>query len=186
MSGMLKHLGVLAVFFGLSASLLPGATIVGGATSVTFNSTFLGLGLTVTPNPPATLNGATAVFPITGGDTDPLLITHSGTLTLSAGISSIELGNFTINGTTGLVLGDVIGVGTQLDLFNIEPGLVLSLTGTSAGALNATFGTSLVSGLAVATASPDITAVPEPASAALLLAGAGACAFLRRRHQAVR
>lgn len=108
---------------------------------------------------PAPVEGAKAApfqgtlaarFPITGFRFSGLQIRHSGGLSLGAGSASIVLKNFNIDlgrqRVSGEVSGSVGNVG-RVDLFKIrlsdrpDLGAVkLTLTGTAAGALNATFG----------------------------------------------
>ncbi len=93
-----------------------------------------------------------ARFPITGFRLAGLQIRHSGGISLSLGSATIVLKNFNIDLARHRVSGEVSGtVGNvgRVDLFKIRQsdrfdlGLVrLTLTGTAAGALNATFGVS--------------------------------------------
>jgi hypothetical protein len=108
---------------------------------------------------PAPIGGATAFpyagtlaarFPITGFSLFGLRIKHSGGISLTKGAATISLSRFTIDlsrqRVSGKVAGSIGDVG-RVDLFKIRSsarpdlGLVrLTLTGTAAGALNATFG----------------------------------------------
>lgn len=114
---------------------------------------------------PAPINGATAFpyrgtlaarFPITGYALSNLRIKHSGGVSLTAGSATISLSSFYIDlarlRVSGEVAGSIGNVG-RVDLFKIRLsdapalGLVrLTLTGTAAGALNATFGVDAFAG----------------------------------------
>ncbi|WP_262849560.1 hypothetical protein [Mumia quercus] len=109
---------------------------------------------------PAAVGGAKAFaykgtlaarFPITGYSVGKLRIKHSGGISLSAGSANITLRRFNIDlgrlRVSGKVTGSAVGNAGRVDLFKIRltdrPGLglvKLQLTGTAAGALNATFG----------------------------------------------
>ncbi len=90
-------------------------------------------------------------YPITGYSIANLRIKHAGGVNLSADGSDISLENFWIDlgrlRVSGEVSGSVVGDVGRVDLFKmrltdrVRYGLVkLKLTGTAAGALNATFG----------------------------------------------
>lgn len=183
---MRKTLAALPLFLFAVSSSAFAVPIIGGITEVEFNDTFLSLGLNVTANLPATLTGATATFPITGVDTEPLLITHVGSLSISNGVNTLTIGNFSIDGPLAQMLGDVDGGPTQAALFNLETGLQLSITQLTADSFNGLFGTNLQEGIIIATADPQLivqepSAVPEPSSALLIGLGVAGLALLSRR-----
>jgi len=165
--------------------------IVGGATSVTFNETFLGLGLNVSTIGSASLGGATATFPITGGtlDTDAFVafIEHDGSgLTLDDAVSFLDLENFLIDTSVPGINGDVTlnaSFVANVPLFELGPSLEVLLTATAADVLDATFlgdmGT-LVGGeeIGVAVTNPI---VPEPSTGLLLIVSLVVATLLRRR-----
>lgn len=180
-----------AILFAISSSAVvygQEQTIFGGSTSVTFNSTFLGLGLNVTPIGSATLEGATATFPITGGtvytDTSVALIEHAGSgLTLDDGTSFLDLENFLINTGTPGITGDATLNNTfvgNVPLFELGAGLEVLLTATAADVLDATFlgdANLLVGGEQIGTAVTS-PVVPEPST--LLLSSLAAIAYCGR------
>ena len=127
-----------------------------GTTDVTVSDTVLAFlgdnGITPSPILPATAAGATFSFPITGGDTDPLVINHSGGLSLAAGAAFLEASDFVIDAGAGTVFGSAVGsaLGTEplfVDLFELSgvavtDGVIsadLLITSTLNGALGATF-----------------------------------------------
>ena len=99
---VLKLVVSTAVITSCTAALAVNQPIVGGTTSVTFNDAFLDLPIHVSTIGAATLEGATATFPITGGSFDTntsiALIEHDGSgLTLDDTASFLDLENFLIN-----------------------------------------------------------------------------------------
>lgn len=166
----------------------------------------------VTPSATGTgtfdLSTLTFGFPITGGDLSDAVIPgstieHDGSgIAFTAGGTSIEIGNFLID-TTRLIIsgfvrsidpatGGALDIMGGVDLFTLSTDsdvdgfpFVLALTGTAAGALNATFGTDLFSeGLRIGTAatSPMLADVPTPESLGLLGLGMIALGLQRRRR----
>jgi hypothetical protein len=156
-------------------------------------------GITPSPIAPGTVSGATFSFPITGGETDTLTITHSGGLRLEAGAAFLEAANFTINGAGGTVSADVassaFGPLSQVEIFGLAAvdlsGPItadLVINDTLNTALGATFAGGADLGLTntvFGSASTSPAPVPLPAGAPLLLAGLAAVGILRwRRGQA--
>jgi PEP-CTERM motif len=179
--------------------------IVGGTTSVRLTSapTLVGAGFGVGGVGSAVLSpGSDAIpvahFGITGGGINTATfagsIEHAGSgLSLTLGSTTLSLQNFVID-TIGLKLsGDASFGATTLDdvaLFDLTPSgnlgypVKLSLSATGAGALTAVFGIADLTGLEIGLASttPITSAVPEPTSLALLLAGFGVVALQMRRR----
>lgn len=174
-----------------------GVDIIGNATSVELTSfdALTGLGLSVSGLGTATIDipGAfpVATFDITGGTLDPdtgfATIEHDGSgLALSDGNSTVALENFFINTGKGLLSGDVSVNGqfvANLDLFTIGDGLVLSLTGGAADALNGVYGTALPAGLEIGIASVDVAVVPVPAALPLMLSAMAGLGFTGWRRK---
>jgi hypothetical protein len=181
----------LMLFVALVALVAPRGvcdTIGGGQTLVTLDPGFISLltgnGLVPSAIAPATLSGAVASFPITGGSTSAgnAIIDHSGGLTFTKGATFLSIGNFVIDTANSDVTGFAMN-SSGLDvasapLFTIGSGLTLALTGTAAGAISATFFngdsgiTQTLTGFKVGVADPQPTAItPEPGS--LLLMGTG-------------
>jgi hypothetical protein len=171
-----------------------------GTTDVTVSDTVLGFldenGIAPSAIDPAGLSGATFSFPITGGETETLTITHSGGVSLSAGTAVLNAENFTIKGNELTVAADVSGTAfptalEQVDIFGLT---AVDLSGpitadlvineTLNFALGATFadGADLqLTDVVFGTASTSPQPVPLPAAAPLLLAGLAGFALLRRR-----
>ena len=196
-----------AALFG-AASIALATPISGGVTTVTLDEAIaeavIGAGVTPSAVGVGTLDGLTFEFPITGGDlSDEVIpgstIEHDGSgIQFAAGDISLTIGDFLID-TTSLIIsgfalsmnpaaGDVVDIADGVPLFglglNTEEGLpfVVSLTGTAASVLNATFGTDLFSdGLRIGTAGTAPSVVSEPAVAGLL--GISALALLLRRRR---
>jgi len=179
-----------------------------GTTDVTVDGTVLALlgsaGVAANPIDPATQSVATFSFPITGGDTDTLTITHSGGVEFSRGASFLSASNFVINGSGGTVSATVDG---SIDLFNggpIEAAIFdlaavddqsdpITATLLINSTLNDVFSATFAEGdlgltgapFGVASTSPETVApVPVPASALLLVGALGGLAALRRRRAA--
>lgn len=209
----MRHLGKTLLTLALLA--LPVAAsataVVGGNTRVAFGPAISGLeaGLTGTASLVGGDGGLTVNFGITGGDLDGSLagtIRHDGSgITLSNGINTLGLGNFVIDTTSGFLLGDAslngTGLGTALQLFSFDLGTVsvaqltdldnpllsLFITSTASGALTAAFGLGDTTGvvLGAAATAPQLAAVPEPESWALMVVGFGIVgAVMRRRGSA--
>jgi hypothetical protein len=163
-------------------------TISGGQTLVTLDPGFISLltsnSLVPSAIAPATLSGAVATFPITGGSTNGgnAIIDHSGGLTFTQGSTFLSIGSFVIDTANSDVTGFAMNSGgldaAGVPLFTIGSGLTLSLTGTAAGAISATFFngisdiTQTLTGFKVGVANPQpITVTPEPASLLLVASG---------------
>jgi hypothetical protein len=180
---------VLAATALASTSSLAQSTVyvAGGVTSVTLSSTLLNAltSLSVTPSilSPATLNGAVANFPVTGGavdaDTAKGEIDHSGGLTFTAGSTVVTISNFDITYLggapvlTGIVTADGALLG-RYGLFNLAvdaslplkpkngfyvylPNVQLTLTAGAASLLNGAFGvTAFTPGLPIGTANASV------------------------------
>jgi hypothetical protein len=186
---MFKRFAALPLLLLFATASAFGAPIVGGVTGIIFNSDFNALGLTVTAVSPAVFIDPAYVFPMTGGDTVTPIVFHSGGLELSNGTSVIGLANFTIDPSLTM-LGDVALDGsplaTQAPLFTLASSMAVSLTGASASLLNDTFGTGLADGQEIGTAFmfPEVPGggeVPEPSTAALVMAGVAGLLVARKR-----
>lgn len=201
--------GVVSTAILLGVTSLPGtstaATIAAsGTTDVTVSDVVLSFlssnFITASPLAPATASGATFSFPITGGVTNPLVITHSGGLRLEGGAAFLEATNFVIDAAAGTVFGSATGSAlggdpVSADLFSLSNVLVsgntitadLLITSTLNSVLGLTFAgpdTDLgLTGLTFGTASTSPAAVPLPAAAWLLLAGFGALGAIRARRR---
>lgn len=175
------------------------ATIMlgGGTTTVEFVpavvQTLTDAGLTLSPIGTASLSGTTAMFPITGGmidtDTEMAEIYHDGSgLRFDDGMMMLDLMNFVINASitpgseSGVLTGDVMGAVdlSNVPLFDIGPGLQLTMRSEAAGALSNVFGLPDLSGATIGTAAASPEPVPEPSTFGLLAAGALGFAAFRR------
>lgn len=191
--------GCVLLLSGLMSMSAPAATIMlgGGTTTVEFVpavvQTLTDAGLALSPLGTASLSGTTAMFPITGGmidtDTEMAEIFHSGSgLRFDDGMMMLDLMNFVINATvtpgseSGVLTGDVMGAADLSDvpLFDIGPGLQLTLRSEAAGALSNIFGLPDLTGTTIGTAAASPEPVPEPSTFGLLAAGALAFAAFRR------
>jgi len=199
----MKRLVFLLTLFTL---LSPGAladTISGGQTLVTLDPGFISLltsnSLVPSAIAPATLSGAVATFPITGGSTSGgnAIIDHSGGLKFTQGATFLSIGSFVIDtansDVTGFAMNSAGLNAAAVPLFTIGPGLTLSLTGTAAGAISATFFngssdiTQTLTGFRVGVADPQITVVtPEPESFLLMATGLLGIAGATYRRLAIR
>jgi len=173
-----------------------------GTTDVTVSETVLAFlgdnGITPSPIAPATAAGATFSFPITGGDTDPLVINHSGGLSLAAGAAFLEASDFVIDAGAGTVFGSAVGsaLGTDpvfADLFTLDGVAVtdgvISADLLITAKLNEVLGLTFVgedsltlTGEVFGTASTSPAPVPLPAGALLLIGGLGMLGMVRRRR----
>ena len=128
---------------GFSLSSHAATIIPGGTTTVAINSDTLNALLPLNPAPlgDATLTPPDAIFPITGGITlagsGSSIIRHDNSgLGFSLNDDSLNLTDFVINTGSGVLTGSVSGLidggafdlGAGIPLFNIGPGLALSLT----------------------------------------------------------
>lgn len=187
---------VAAVTWSAPAFAAPIAPV--GTTDVTVSAFFLGVlgdnGISAAPIPSATASGAVFSFDITGGQTDPLSIEHSGGVLFEKGSDSLSASNFVIDGVAGIVKANVNGDTGFAPIFDLAEVMVVYGTITAdllindilAGAISETFfdGDADTSeflkgktfGFAVTSPQP----VPVPASAVLLIAGLGGLAAVRR------
>jgi len=168
--------------------------IVGGVTSVTLTAapTLVGAGLSVAGVGTAQISPGSdgiplAYFPVTGGSINTATfagsIQHAGSgLSLTSSSASATLTNFLINTVTGTLSGVVSFGGTTLNdvpLFTLGSSGVatspfsLTLTPTAGAALATIFGIPNLAGAVIGSANsiPITAAVPEPATAASMLAG---------------
>ena len=151
---------------------------------------------------PAVKSGAVFSFPITGGETDTLTITHSGGVTFTDGTSFVSASDFVIKGLGGtisaLVRGTIFSDPVEADIFELDDvdrsgpitaTLLINATlndvfsatfageGEDLGLTGAPFGT--------ASTSPEALApVPVPASALFLVGALGGLAVFRTRRRA--
>lgn len=174
-----------------------------GTTDVTVDTAvvdfLLGNGILPSPIAPATAAIPTFMFPITGGETGTLTITHSGGVRLDNGTSFVEVSDFVIEGGLGTVSGTVFGSDpfyatpiSDADLFELDDvdlagpiTATLLFTDTLNEALGRTFlgdpdGLSFT-GTMFGTASTSPTPVPVPAALPLLAGGVALLAVVRRR-----
>jgi hypothetical protein len=188
----------------LTVQSAPAATLIlgGGTTTVSLDpglvSLLSGAGINLSPLGSATIAGTDALFPITGGTLDTLsnqaIVEHDGSGLRFSNSTTLDLINFLINANvtpgseTGLLTGDAMGavVASGVPLFNVGPGLQLTLRSEAAGALTAAFGVPDLTGAVVGTATVSPTVVPEPSSLVLLASGGLALAALRRRFATAR
>jgi PEP-CTERM motif len=204
-------LSILATAAWLALAAAPAAQaqalpITGGITAVTLTAapTLTAVGLSVAPLGSALVSPGSAgipiaFFPITGGSIDTVTfagsILHDGSgLALSSTSATVNLTNFVIDTTSGLLSGNVAVGGSALGvvpLFNIGSSGVatspfsLALTSAAAGALSTVFGIPNLTGAVLGTANtiPITSAVPEPATVASMLAGMLLVGSLARRNR---
>lgn len=177
-----------------------------GETRVRVTADLAGLGLTPSLVGTASIasdpNGLVISFPVTGGQLDGLegTIEHEGSgVSLTAGATTVTVGNFIIDTVNEVILGDVELNGARIaddlglfsfDLSSINPAqltilnqqfLALIITPALAGALTDVFGAPDLAGAVFGFASTRPQEVPLPAAAWLFIAGAGALGFARRK-----
>jgi hypothetical protein len=208
---LIKSLGALLVMtFSLPAAAAP---VIGGITAVSVTANLAALGLTIGTVGTAT-SSTTGVprvfFPITGGDLNPAnlggTILHNGSgVTFTAGANVLTTRNFVIDTINQRITGDVLLNGSSLAssaslfTFNLaglsaaqitntaNPALALNISPTAAGVFTQVFNAPNLSGaqFGLAATAPQLAAVPEPASWAMLIAGFGLVgASLRTRRTA--
>lgn len=180
--------GVLLV----SSAVMRADTLVGGETTVALNSSTvatLSSLFSIGVVPPATLNGLNAMFPITAATTTT--ITHSGGLSFTGTHTPIGVGttaaieNFVINLTSGTISGLVVINGTAMlpgvTLFDVGPGLSLTLDSQLAGDLSSVYGIPNLKGAPIGTATVN-AATPEPSTLSMLALGAASMGTMVRRR----
>lgn len=203
---------LVAAFVFTALAFAPGssqaATLVGGATRVQVTADLAALGLTPGVLGTASIvsgSPLTVAFPITGGSLSGSLagfILHEGSgVSLTAGSNTLALTNFIIDTVGQRILGDAALNGTSLatdlpiftfslasvtpaELTNLSaPALSLLISSQAAGALTTVFGAPDLTGaqFGLAATAPT-TAVPEPASWALLIIGFGLVGAAHRRR----
>lgn len=196
----------IIVAAGIAAPAVAAPIAPSGTTDVTVSDDVLAFlsGASIVPSAiaPATVSGATFAFPITGGETDTLTITHNGGVRLEGGGAFIEVSDFVIEGALGVVNGTVFGSDPafatpvfadlfMLDAVDLGPPITanLKITGTLNGALGTTFAGGADLGLTGAVfgsaeTAPQVAPIPLPAAAPMLLAGIAGLALFRRRATA--
>jgi FAD/FMN-containing dehydrogenase len=183
-------------------------TVSGGNTVVRVTADFAALGLTVSTLGSATIANGLVVFPITGGDLNPAtlggFILHNGSgVRFAAGATTLDARNFRIDTVTSRLFGDVTAGGSTLSnvaLFDFtlsglsagqitnlnDPQIILRISSEAAGAFTSVFGAPNLAGAEFGRAAtgPQLAAVPEPSTWALMIGGFGLVGFsLRRARQ---
>lgn len=185
-----------ALSWSVPANAVPIATV--GQTEVTVSETFLTVltnnDIAAAPIEGASQTGASFFFDITGGETDPLEIDHSGGVEFSKGLASLTATNFKIKGT-GTVSANVNGGSDFVDIFDlanvdastgpITADLLINFT-LSQAIMNTFFPDTdrpddSLEGIVFGSAVTSPTPVPLPASSLLLVAGVGGLFAMRRR-----
>lgn len=151
--------------FGLLAAGAQANPVASGQTSLKLDKPVAKVlkknGVAVTPVKPAKVKRGAIAFPITGGNLDPKTgagtLRHSGGLKFRAGKAKLVTKSFIVKTGKGNVLSGLVG-GNRVNLLKLDlakakikrDGLGIavskvgvSLTGTAAKALNATFGVKL-------------------------------------------
>jgi len=191
---------MIAAAFVAIAAPASAVPVVGGATRIDFNQSFLATGLQIELTGNASESGVPggSNLPITGGNLDGNLagtIRHDGSgISLRDSFSVLTLSNFVIDTTASTVFGDVsqngvdLGGGGALFTFDLgsvsvaeltdinNPALVLNLTQSAASSFETAFGfgfTLIGQPVAVAATTPLFGAVPEPGTWAMMIVGFG-------------
>jgi hypothetical protein len=172
--------GSIAAFTSFTiqaASLEDGVTVV-DLNPMTFDE-LTNLGFSITPIAPATLNGLTASFPITGRT--PTVIDHSGGLDLTKNNSPANIQDFVINLDTNILSGLFTANGVYVsgvDFFDLSWNGVtneMTLDSRLAGILNRAYGapnlTGAIIGTATITPAGEPAPIPEPTSTTLIAGG---------------
>jgi hypothetical protein len=172
--------GSIAAFTSFT---IQAASVGDGITVVDLNPTAVdeltNLGFSITPIAPATLNGLTASFPITGGT--PTVIDHSGGLDLTKKNSPANIQDFVIDLDTNILSGLFTSNGVYIsgvDFFDLSwNGVTYDMTLDSqlAGILKRAYGapnlTGAIIGTATITPAGEPAPTPEPASTTLIAGG---------------
>jgi hypothetical protein len=172
--------GSIAAFTSFT---IQAASVGDGITVVDLNPTAVdeltNLGFSITPIAPATLNGLTASFPITGGT--PTVIDHSGGLDLTKKNSPANIQDFVTDLDTNILSGLFTSNGVYIsgvDFFDLSwNGVTYDMTLDSqlAGILKRAYGapnlTGAIIGTATITPAGEPAPTPEPASTTLIAGG---------------
>ena len=173
-------LGSIAAFTLFTTQAAP---LASGMTIIDLNPTTVdeltSLGFSITPIAPATLNGLTASFPITGGTVT--VIDHSGGLDFTKDNSPAHIQDFVIDLNTNILSGLFTTDGVYLagvDFFDLSWNSVaydMTLDSQLAGILNRAYGapnlTGAIIGTATITPAGEPAPTPEPTSRALIAGG---------------